>query len=127
MARNTPQVPFQALAKHSRTLGTRSAMSEPGTSSSGRQYNDHKIPAFAMRNLHSASKLPRLAHSSGGSSKGVGAMSADPQAQGDQVGVAGPCLLAPVGLTGNLLDSQFCFDWEVDWSTGSKCVGMPTC
>jgi hypothetical protein len=71
-------------------------MSEPGTGGSGkqyssdhhRQYSDHKIPAFAMRNLHSTSKLPRLAHSSGGSSsKGVGAMSADTQAQQDQVRV----------------------------------------
>lgn len=84
------QVPFQALAKHSRTLSSRSPMSEPGTGGSGKQYNDHKIPAFAMRNLQSTSKLPRLAHSSGGSiSKGVGAVSADIQAQQEQVCVYG--------------------------------------
>jgi hypothetical protein len=85
------QVPYKALAKHSRTLGTHSAFSDPGTGtgSSGRQYNDHTIPAFAMRNLQSSSKLPRLAHSSGGSSKGVGAQSSGTQAAGDQVGVGG--------------------------------------
>jgi hypothetical protein len=79
------QIPVKALARASWSLNTTSA--SLGAVGSGKYNNDTlKIPAFALRNLTTSSKVPSLQKTSGGSSsKGVATTSTGGLSDGEQV------------------------------------------